>query len=90
MAREQFVLSDDYSDLLIDLTERCGLKTKTSLVENALVMLAWAVREVEHGRSIASMDPDNKIFRELHTPALQRAAARNSRQYSSGGAAAAE
>lgn len=73
MAREQFDLSQSHSDLLSRLMEMCELPTKKAVLENALLVLGWAAREAQQGRSIASLDSGRKIYREFTMPALQAA-----------------
>lgn len=70
MAREQFELSPTQSKLLEQLMVECGLPTKKAVVENALTILGWAVREVKGGRIIAAVDEGNKLYRELTMPVL--------------------
>ena len=71
MAREQFELSSTQSQLLTDLMAECDLPTKKAVLENALVVLGWAVSEVKNGRSIAAVHEAKNIFRELTMPVLQ-------------------
>lgn len=71
MAREQFELSPSQSKLLEQLMVECDLPTKKAVVENALVILGWAVREVKGGRVIAAVNEADKLYRELTMPALE-------------------
>ena len=71
MAREQFELSSTQSQLLAELMAECDLPTKKAVLENALVVLGWAVSEVKNGRSIAAVNEAKKIYRELTMPVLQ-------------------
>jgi hypothetical protein len=71
MAREQFELSPTQSQLLEQLMRECDLPTKKAVVENALVMMGWAVREIKGGRVIAAVDESDKLYRELTMPALE-------------------
>jgi hypothetical protein len=71
MAREQFELSDTQSALLGQLMQECDLPTKKAVVENALVIFGWAVREVRGGRSIAAISAERKVYRDLLMPALE-------------------
>ena len=71
MAREQFDLSLAQSQLLEQLMAECDLPTKKAVLENALVILGWAVRETKEGRSIAAVHEAKKVYRELTMPALE-------------------
>ena len=73
MARLQLDLSDTTSTLIDQLMELCDLKTKKDVVENAVLLLGWAASEVNAGRSIAAIDEKRKIYKEIHTPALEGA-----------------
>jgi len=70
MAREQFELSLTQSNLLELLMVECDLPTKKAVVENALALLGWAVREIKGGRTIAAVQEKDKLYREITMPAL--------------------
>jgi hypothetical protein len=59
------------------LADQCGLGTRKELFNNALSLFEWAIREVSHGRIIASVDEAADRYKELHMPALETAAARS-------------
>ena len=63
----------------------CGVTKKSELINNALVLLKWAVGAVKNGRTIASVDEKNGKYRDLEMPVLSNAASLASRK---GGAAA--
>ena len=71
MAREQFELSSTQSQLLAELMRECDLPSKKAVLENALVVLGWAVSEVKNGRAIAAVHEGKKVYRELTMPVLQ-------------------
>jgi hypothetical protein len=48
-----------------------GLSSKKELLNNALTLLKWAVRQKQQGYSIASVDADGNIRRELEMPYLE-------------------
>ncbi|MBL8905651.1 MAG: hypothetical protein JNM20_03130 [Rhizobiales bacterium] len=80
MARLQLELSDTYEALVEKLQPLCDLQTKKDVIENALVILGWAATETSRGLTIAAIDQDQRIFKEIHTAALEGAktfAARN-------------
>lgn len=70
MARFNLDLAPDAKVVVSNLMQKTGLRTQTDVFENALALLSWAVREVERGRIIASLDETTKQYAELHTPAL--------------------
>jgi hypothetical protein len=66
-------LSDTHDLLVRKLMDICDLKTKKDVVENALLLLGWAATDAAKGLSIASVDEERKVYREVQTPALQNA-----------------
>jgi len=73
MARLQLELSDTYEALLERLQTISDLKTKKDVIENGLMLLGWATTEVSRGATIAAVDESNKVYKEVHTPALEGA-----------------
>jgi hypothetical protein len=81
MARLQLDLSETHDEVITMLMEKCDLRTKKDVVENALILLGWAATEAQHGHIIAAVDEKRQVFKELQTPALmgaQRTGARKS------------
>ena len=72
-SRLQLELSSTYSRMIERLIPMCDLRTKKDVVENALTLLGWAAVEASKGRTIASIDDKEKIFREFSTTALEGA-----------------
>jgi hypothetical protein len=73
MARLQLDLSQTSDALIEKLMPLCDLKTKKDVIENALMLLGWAAAESRNGLSIAAIDLDRKIYKEINTPALEGA-----------------
>ena len=73
VVRKNFEFDRRYIEMMDRLQEVCGLKTETSVVEEALVLLAWAAGEAAKGHVIGAYDENKKILREITTPALQKA-----------------
>ncbi len=73
MARLQLNLSDTSENLISRLMPLCDLRTKTDVVENALMLLGWAATEASQGRTIAAIDEGQNLFKEINTPALEGA-----------------
>ena len=53
------------------LCELGGLSSKKELLNNALTLLKWAVRQKQQGYSIASVDANGDVRRELEMPYLE-------------------
>ena len=79
MARLQLDLSDTYEALIDKLLVLSDLKTKKDVVENALMLLAWAATEVSKGSTIAAVDETSRVYKEVHTTALEGAKTFNER-----------
>ena len=47
-------------------------ETMKDLVNNAFTILEWAVDETKAGNEIAAVNEDEKVYRVLVTPILQR------------------
>ena len=77
--RLQIELSPEMLHQLEDLMRTTGLATKKELVNNALTLLTWAVREVEGGSLIVSLDEKERRYKEFLLPALTHAASRRRR-----------
>ena len=73
MARLNLDLSDTHELLLERIMKLCDLKQKKEAVENALLLLGWAAGETAKGLSIASVDEERKVYKEIQTPALASA-----------------
>jgi hypothetical protein len=74
MMRIQLDLDDAGVELLEHLKRATGLKTHKELFNTAITLLEWAVNQRQQGRLIASMDEENKNYREVLIPALEYAA----------------
>lgn len=68
MKRLQFELPEERVLELDNLAERTGLKTRVQLLNTALTLFEWAVREREAGRIIASLDEGNAKYKEIDMP----------------------
>jgi hypothetical protein len=66
-------LSNAHEALIKQLQDMCELKTKKDVIENALTILGWAAAESTRGYSIASVDDEHKVYREIQMPALSAA-----------------
>jgi hypothetical protein len=71
--RLQVRVSDQQKQLVDRLQELCGLKTQTAVIENALMLLAWAAAQSHRGLAIASVDEQKQRYNEVHLPALEGA-----------------
>ena len=74
MTRIQFDVAEEKLRKLEDLMVQASIRTKKELIDNALSLLAWAIRETAAGRVIASIDEDEQKYREIILPALENVA----------------
>jgi len=74
MARIQFELSREKNEELEALMIRTGIRTKKDLINNALTIFEWAVNERARGRIIASVDEEEKKYKEILMPVLEHVA----------------
>jgi hypothetical protein len=68
ITRIQIELSDENLSRYEKLMEKCGVRTKKDLINNALTLLEWAIRERENGRVIASVDEKTEKYKEVLLP----------------------
>jgi hypothetical protein len=68
MKRIQFLMDDDLARELDKLVEKNGLKTRTQLLNVALTLFEWAVRERETGNIIASVNERTERYKEIDLP----------------------
>src|SRR5262249_47031472 len=73
-ARFQIEIKREELDELERLRVLGGLSSKKELLNNALTLLKWAVRQKQQGYSIASVDDYDHIIRELEMPYLESVA----------------
>ena len=59
---------------LEDLISSVGIASKSDLLNDALTLFRWAVRERSSGRIIASVDAENQRYKVLEMPSLENAA----------------
>ncbi|BDV36715.1 hypothetical protein [Methylocystis iwaonis] len=71
--RLQVRVSDQQKQLVDRLQKLCGLKSQTAVIENALMLLAWAAAQSHRGLAIASVDEETNRYNEVHLPALEGA-----------------
>lgn len=73
MARLQLDLSETHDALLEKLRLLCDKKTKKDVVEEALMLMGWAAAEASNGLKIAAVDDTRRVYKEVHTSALEGA-----------------
>ena len=74
ITRIQFEVNEQLASTLESLMADTGIRTKKDLLNNALTLFAWAIREKKAGRTIASVDEQNKTFKEVVMPGLLQSA----------------
>jgi len=67
--RFQFEMSEDNAKHFQDLAKSAGV-TKRDLVNNALTLLDWSIKEAKEGRRIASVDANKQDYREVVLPLI--------------------
>jgi hypothetical protein len=70
MTRIQFELPEEKVAELKKLMEESGIKTRKDLLNNALMLLEWAISERRAGRTIVSIDEKKNRFKEVLMPIL--------------------
>ena len=70
MIRLQIEIDENQLKELERLQELTGLRTRKDLVNNALSLLKWAIKERARGCSIVSVNEEKKTFVELAMPCL--------------------
>ena len=71
VVRMQFDMPEARLAQLKEVMETCGLATQKDLINNALTLFEWAVKQRQEGRVISSVDEKNKKWKELSMPALE-------------------
>lgn len=70
LARFQMEVRRGDLDRMDELCELGGLKSKKELLNNAVTLLEWAVKQKQRGYSVASISPGGEV-RELEMPYLE-------------------
>lgn len=70
MQRIQFLVTDEMAEKLDGLVQEMDLKTRTQLLNTAITLLDWAVRERKAGNIIASVDEKKGKIKEIDMPGL--------------------
>ncbi len=71
--RIQLELPQERVRELEELMGQTGLTTKKDLLNDALSLFEWAVKERKAGRAIASVDEPHQRYKEVVMPSLERA-----------------
>ena len=75
LIRLQVEMTQDQMNELNRLQELGGLRTKKDLLNNAVTLLKWAVKEKSRGCAIVSVNEQDGVYKELEMPFLESAAA---------------
>jgi len=57
-----------------ELMRESGIRTKKEFINNAITLLAWAIKETKAGRVIASVDEDQHRYKEILLTPLENVA----------------
>mgnify|MGYP003674245291 CR=1 FL=1 len=69
--RLQVELTNERMSAIDSLVKVTGMGSRKEFFDNALALMAWAIREREKGRIIASVDhDDSNDYREILMPCL--------------------
>jgi len=60
VVRKNFEFDRRYIEMMDRVREISGLKTETSVVEEALVFFAWAASEAAKGHAVGAYDEEKK------------------------------
>lgn len=74
MTRIQFELTEQGVQEFEKLMEATNVATRKDLLNNALTLLEWAIKERQKRRIIASVDERNQKYKEIEMPILSKAA----------------
>lgn len=70
MIRVQFEITEEKFKDLEALMKKAGVRTKKDLLNNALVLLEWYIKEKEAGRVVASLDDKEHSYKEVVMPMM--------------------
>ena len=68
--RVQFDLTESAVNRIDELITLSEASTRKNYVENALVLMEWALSMAQKGYTIAAVDENNDSFREVTTPLI--------------------
>ena len=74
MVKIELELPEERAKELESLMRSTGIASRRDLLNEALTLFQWAVRERSSGRMIASVDTDNRRYKVLEMPSLENAA----------------
>jgi len=70
LMRVQFDIPKDKVKFIDDMADNTSSGTRKEVINSALALLEWAIRERQSGHIIASVDEENKKYKELYMPIL--------------------
>lgn len=70
--RLQIPLSDDQLKLIDEMVQRGDFRNRTTMFDEALCLLEWAMKEAEEGREIGSFSRESPIVNTYEIPVLTR------------------
>ena len=73
LIRIQFEMPEEKVNEIQNMMDEAGVKTRREFFNNALSLLAWAIRERQTGRTIASINESEQKYKELYMPILENA-----------------
>ena len=71
--RKNFDFDPRYIEIMNRLKKMCGLKTDTSVIEEALVIMGWAANAAARGQKIGAFDEGSGVLTQITSTALEKA-----------------
>ena len=72
MKQVRFEISDEQDDRLNEMVASYGCKDKRDLVNTAITLLEWSIKQVRKGRAIACVDEERGKYKTLTMPIFDR------------------
>jgi hypothetical protein len=64
-------LAGENANKFRQLMNDTGLRTNQEMLNEALTLLSWAVKETKDGKNVAAVDEANKAYRAVYMTALE-------------------
>lgn len=61
-----------WNENMIELQKECGETSEEEIINSALTMFKWAIRQVKIGNAIGSLNSNSTVFTQLGIPLLDK------------------
>lgn len=68
LSKVQLMVDTQIKDSINDIKVKRGLTTTKAFFDNAIALMLWALEESDKGRSIVSIDKEEKKIKEIILP----------------------